>query len=413
MRKAVRQMVDGPSAGERVARYRYRRQMTQDELAEASGLSASAVKSIERGVRTGRLTTLNRLARALGVTTSDLLAPAPGAPVVSEPGTDPLLAVRRSLTPPLGPPGDSGPDEPSDAGDVGAWRDTLRYADRLYEQDRYDDVLAAVPTLLDEARALHAADPARELPLAQAYLYTAQILGEVHQLDLAQHALDKAMQVARRASDELLAAWVVGRQCWVLLRQHRISEAESLAAGTADLIEPRMSTSSTEALSTWGWLMLRASSAAVRDARADDAQEYLRMAGSAAARMNHQRPRRRWVPRVVAGFCTTTVSYKGVGNAVLLNHPAAALSLAQHIRPSRIPTTTNRNRHRLDVAAAQLAEHQHAEAVHTLLDVREEAPEWMRHHVDARDVVGRLVENRRRAFADEVGLLADHVGVPG
>jgi transcriptional regulator with XRE-family HTH domain len=410
-------MVDGESAGERVARYRYRRQMTQDELAEASGLSVSAVKSIERGVRTGRLTTLSRLARALGVTTSDLLAPAPGAPVISEPGPDALLEVRRSLTPPLEVVTAFADDqvldgEPAAHGDGGrAWAETLAYAERLYEQDRYDDVLAAVPTLLDEARALQQTDPAEELPLAQAYLYAAQILGQVRQPDLAQHALDKAMQIANRTSDELLGTWVVSRQCWLFVRQRRMSEAEGLAVRTADLIEPQMSTSSIEVLSSWGWLLLRASSAAVRDARADDAAEYLRKARSAAALIDPRKRPRCWMPRTTAGFCPATVDYMGVENAVLLGQPAAALSLAEGIRPSGVPGANSRNGHRLDVAAAQLAEHQHTEAVHTLLDVRQEAPAWMRHHAYARDVVGRLVENRRRAFADQVGLLADHVGI--
>jgi transcriptional regulator with XRE-family HTH domain len=418
MRKVVQQMVDGESAGEQVARYRYRRQMTQDELAEASGLSVSAVKSIERGVRTGRLSTLSRLARALGVTTSDLLAPAAGASVVSEPGPDALFEIRRSLTPPLDAATAFAEDQvlkagepPGDGTGASASAQTLAYAERLYEQDRYDDVLTAVPTLLDEARALQQTDPADELPLAQAYLYAAEILIQVRQLDLAQHAIDKAMQIANRTADELLAAWVVSRQCWALMRQQRTSEVEGLAVRTADLIEPQMSTSSTEVLSTWGWLMLRASSAAVRDARADDAEEYRRKAGSAAALIDPRRRPRRWMPPAVAGFCPATVEYKGVSNAVLLGQPAAALSLAEGIRPSGVPGANSRNGHRLDVAAAQLAEHQHTEAVHTLLDVRQEAPAWMRHHAYARDVVGRLVENRRRAFADQVGLLADHVGI--
>jgi transcriptional regulator with XRE-family HTH domain len=413
-------MVDSGSAGERVARYRYRRQMTQDELAEASGLSVSAVKSIERGVRTGRLSTLNRLARALGVTTSDLLAPARGVPVVGEPGPDALFAVRRSLTPPLDAATAFAEDQVPKAGgppgrgtDASAWAQTLAYAERLYEQDRYDDVLAAVPTLLDEAHELHAADPADELPLAQAYLYAAEILIQVRRLDLAQHALDKAMQIAQRTSDELLATWVVRSQCWVLLRQDRKPEVEALAVQTADLIEPQMSTSSPEVLSTWGWLMLRAALAAGRDARADDAEQYLRKARSAAALIDPRSSRQRWMPRSVAGFCTTTVAHKEVENAVLLDQSALALRLAEQVRPSRTPGAHSRNRYRLDVAAAQLAEHQHAEAVHTLLDVREIAPAWMRRQVYARDVVGRLVENRRRAFADQVGLLADHVGVPG
>jgi transcriptional regulator with XRE-family HTH domain len=144
-------MVDEISAGERVARYRAR--MTQDKLAEASGLSAWAVRSIERGARPGRLSTLNRLARALGVTTSDLLAPAPGAPAI-RPRPDALLEIRRSLTPPV----EAAPAFAHDATlEAGESSDTGGGA------QAWADVLAAVPTLLDEARALHETDPAQEL----------------------------------------------------------------------------------------------------------------------------------------------------------------------------------------------------------------------------------------------------------
>jgi transcriptional regulator with XRE-family HTH domain len=48
--------------------------MTQQALAHASGIHASEISRIERGAREPRLSTLVRLARALRVTPSDLLA---------------------------------------------------------------------------------------------------------------------------------------------------------------------------------------------------------------------------------------------------------------------------------------------------------------------------------------------------
>lgn len=53
---------------------RRRRGMTQQALAHASGIHASEISRIERGAREPRLSTLVRLARALRVTPSDLLA---------------------------------------------------------------------------------------------------------------------------------------------------------------------------------------------------------------------------------------------------------------------------------------------------------------------------------------------------
>lgn len=50
------------------------RDLTQRQLAEAAGVHANVVGTIERGGASPRLETLARLARALDLTTSQLLA---------------------------------------------------------------------------------------------------------------------------------------------------------------------------------------------------------------------------------------------------------------------------------------------------------------------------------------------------
>lgn len=395
---------DTPNTGEAVARRRYRLGLTQEQLAEAAGLSTNAVKSIERGARQGRMDTLAKLARALGCSTTDLLVPAAGAPVVQEADADALLGIRRALTPPLG----LDPPERADA-PAGAWRDTLNYAERLYAEDRYDAVLEAVPVLLEEAADLHRAGDA--LPAVQAHLYAANALTQIRQLDLANHALDKAMRYAGELSDELAAAWAVGIQCWTLLLQRRFREVEQLAVQTADRIEPRMSDPASARLATWGWLMMRASAAAVRDARTDDAEAYMRQARSAATRLTDEHADG-WAPPPVRRFCETTVGYKMVENAVLIGDHGKGLEIATQVPPSKIPTVNNRNRHRLDLAAAHLGEHQQTEAIEDLLELRSAAPKWLAHQGYARNLVGQLADGRRRAYAEQIGVLADHVGLP-
>ncbi|MFD7161237.1 helix-turn-helix domain-containing protein [Kribbella sp. NPDC059898] len=397
---------DVAQVGETLSRRRRDAGLTQEELAERSQVSVSAIRAIERGARGGRIRTLQRLARALGVRTSDLMAPARGAAVQGEQPPDALLPIRRALYPPLGL--DLTTDQPASPD---SWDSTLRYAERLYAEDKYDDVLGAVPVLLEEAQAIRTADPTNTLPAAQAYLYAAQVLTQVRQLDLANHALGKAMEIAHASSDELLAAWTVTIQCWTLLLQRRFPEVEQLAIETAGGIEPRMSETSPLKVATWGWLMVRASAAAVRDARVDDAEEYMRMARTAATGLNDASRSERWMPPPVAGFCAATVGFKEVENAVLLGDHGKALELADRILPSTIPTANNRHRHQLDIAASQLALHKPSDAIEQLLDVREQAPEWIRHQGYARGLIADLVEARRRAYADEVGLLADHIGI--
>jgi putative transcriptional regulator len=62
-----------------LARRRQELGLTQRELGEAAGLSQQAVSYIERGASVPRVTTMVRLARALG-TTIEALFPMEGAP---------------------------------------------------------------------------------------------------------------------------------------------------------------------------------------------------------------------------------------------------------------------------------------------------------------------------------------------
>jgi len=60
--------------GRQLRRYREAAGLSQEHLAHEAGLSWSTVSQVERGERAVRLTTLLRLARALGVTGSELIA---------------------------------------------------------------------------------------------------------------------------------------------------------------------------------------------------------------------------------------------------------------------------------------------------------------------------------------------------
>lgn len=58
--------------GKKVAKLRQEKGYTQEKLAEKSGLSTRTIASIEQGRRFGKLTTLNKLAKGLHVSTDEL-----------------------------------------------------------------------------------------------------------------------------------------------------------------------------------------------------------------------------------------------------------------------------------------------------------------------------------------------------
>ena len=89
------------SPGDRAREARKRRGMTQRELADAAGLSLSAVKKIEQGTLGQlRLETAHRLAAALGVTTlaiaDPMQEPEPSPGGIWTPTRDALLSPAAS-----------------------------------------------------------------------------------------------------------------------------------------------------------------------------------------------------------------------------------------------------------------------------------------------------------------------------
>ncbi|MCA9697565.1 MAG: helix-turn-helix transcriptional regulator [Myxococcales bacterium] len=58
----------------RVRELRDRRGMTQEQLAEASGLSADTIRRLEKALFNPSLETMNKLAKGLGITVFDLMA---------------------------------------------------------------------------------------------------------------------------------------------------------------------------------------------------------------------------------------------------------------------------------------------------------------------------------------------------
>jgi transcriptional regulator with XRE-family HTH domain len=61
--------------GKQLRRIRQAQGLSQDQLAERTGLHATAIGRIERGAREPRVTTVLRLARGLGVRAGTLIDP--------------------------------------------------------------------------------------------------------------------------------------------------------------------------------------------------------------------------------------------------------------------------------------------------------------------------------------------------
>ncbi|WFE26735.1 helix-turn-helix transcriptional regulator [Solwaraspora sp. WMMD791] len=399
--------------GENLARKRRRAGLTQEGLAERSGVSISVIRKLERGDRdSASLPTLRSLATALGVTTVELFRPTPTQLQPPIDDRSDLYLIRRALQPARTADGDLitlADDVQPGADDVA---DSVREISGLFRDSDYAGAVAALPTAISHARAAvaEADEPSRPGvwgQLAQVYQTAALVLIQLRKDDLAYHALGLAMDAGRRAGDDVLTASVVCSEGWLLTRQARFDEAERAALVTAEAIEPRMSRSPASQVAVWGWLNLGAAAAATRNNRMDVAADSLRRAhASAHVAAGHVPPRvAHWTT-----FAPAVVAMREVELAMVVGDAGRAAEVARTVPPGARPAVTYQ-RFRLDVAAAALDRRRRDEALAVLLRLRESAPEWLRYQRYAQRLVERLLHARSRAVQPELRALADFLNI--
>ena len=412
--------MDQSTIGDNVARLRRAMPMTQEALAEAADLSVETIRKLEQNKNTSaRMSTLHKLARALRVPTSRLLGNAARAAAEGSPDVDGvgLIELRKALTPARGLRGArlAGPElEPPTLDDV---RASVRSLDRAYHQDDYATTLAGLPLLIAEARTAVAESAGDDLTaalelMAQTYQLAGTALIQLRAFDLAHRALSDALDAAQASGNDLVGGSAITTMCWLLLRQGRFGETEQLAVQTADALEPSFAKAAPAELTVWGWLLLRAAAAAVRDNRDDDADAMLNGAAAAAVRIGDRVPASQLSPgpATIGHFDRTTVEWKRVESELIAGHPDRALALSRAVPDSGRPTSNNRNRHRLDVAAAHVQVGAYDEAQAVLMDLKDSAPSWLRHQRFARDIVGSIAAERKRAMSRDLAALASLVG---
>ncbi|KNB53088.1 helix-turn-helix domain-containing protein [Streptomyces caatingaensis] len=378
------------SAGERIKMARKLRGLTQTELAEASGVSVSVLRRLERGEQEGaRMETWRKFATALRMPTMDLVG---SRSEEDEEPTEPWESVKRMLNTPS-----ALLDAPDDPPTVEGVSEALDALTPLVEADRYQDIAAVLPALLRDADLLGSAG--RELRV-RALQRVGWLLIHTRQFKAAEDALTRSLD---EVSDRLQAAVTIDYMCWLLLRQGQLAKARELATQWADDAEPvRMTRATPAELSLWGLMLVRLSGAAVRDNRVGEAEDAMKYARAAAEALGHEW---RFPPQLSnSTFGPLTVLMKTAENAGLAGHHSAVLHLGDKIAKRRKAqsarykvelTSSDWNRHRLDVANAHAQSNDYSRCVEELLKINERAPEWLPNQHYARDIIERVIEDRR------------------
>ncbi|GAA2004370.1 hypothetical protein GCM10009799_34490 [Nocardiopsis rhodophaea] len=408
-------MNDGGAIGDRLRGIRRSRGLTQERLAELAGLSPGVVKKIERGGN-ARLETYHALARAMKVKTSALFdSTGPRRNTNADADKLDLLALRQAISPPVTITGRLGLDTVDEEPDLDRLRTSAESVAVAYHRDKYPAMGELLPELV---RSTHAAvdhfatgtERTTALTVRSEVLQMAgRYLTQVRAYDLAHMALRDAVRDAVTVGDRLNAASAIIGQAWILLRQGRLDEAEQLASETADEVEPRISRASREELAAWGWLLLRASAAAARNNRPDEARELVRLAQTAGSAVGAE------VTDHLRGWGTfgpLTVRLKAIENQMIADRPTKVLAMADCL-PDGVgrSTSDNWNRHRLDVARAHAMLRHGDEATRVLVDLRSAAPEWLKHQRQAAVTFRDVLKTRKRTLTRDQRELAGFLAV--
>jgi transcriptional regulator with XRE-family HTH domain len=400
----------GHTLGDRLRYVRKRRDLTQRQLAEKAGVSIDVVTRLEQGQRsTARLTTLARLARALDVDVSALLAPVSVLNRPADNGRGGLLELRRALTsgelPGLDDHADG--DEPPSVVDLEAAADHMW---TLYQDGRYAEVGRLLPDVLVSLRhaiAETSGDEQRRAAFTVSHLYhvasgVATMLGKD---DLAYVATECALDAGKRAGDEVLVASAYNLMAWIFRRQGRYEDCEQLAVKAAESIEPSYMNSEKRQLSVFGSLLANAAGAAARDETKERSEELLSASRAAAAALGED-VNYRWTV-----FGPARVASIAVENRVYLGEYGTAIRASRAVADGVLPPTW-RARYLLDVAHAQCEKRRDDDALRTLLEIRRITPEWLRYHSLSKSLADDLLR-RERARNTELREFATYVGLAG
>ncbi|MFI6634276.1 helix-turn-helix domain-containing protein [Nonomuraea fuscirosea] len=395
--------------GDQVRHQRVLRGMTQEDLAEASGISISVVRKIEQG-GTARMETYHALARALNVVTMTFVRSGAPEPVLDSTSELVLAPMRAAIAPAIDLSGHRlfGSADSEDLS-ISRLANAIGNLGAQYHSNRYDEVAEFLPPLILSARyhADNVSDAERERAVrlrSDALNLAARYLIQVRAHDLALTAVQEAQRDALAIGDMSLAAAAVTVQAWAMMRQGRFSEVTRLCAAAADAVEPRMSTATVAELDAWGWLLARASAASARDNQPDRADEFVGLAILAGTRMGHEHSR----PSGGSSFGPLTAALMRPENAMIAGDPGRAVELYQQL-PRDVGRTDSStwNRALLDCARAHLRIGDVTRATEIMTRLRLRAPAWLRYQQLGKDTTREIVTggSKRKLTSDQRALV--------
>jgi transcriptional regulator with XRE-family HTH domain len=387
-------MTTNLTIGERVAWYRRRRGISQEVLAGLVGRTVDWLSKAENNrIELDRLSVIKSLADALDVTLGDLLAEPSLLEWTPDSGRQTVPALRtalmnyRQLTPLLGMPTEG---EPSPLADL---RSSVAEVWDAYQESRYGFATRRLPLLLADAMIAAQSYEGRDREqayelMAMTYQGSAMVLTKLGEVDLAWIAADRGLAAAQQSGNGVVIGSLFRSVTHCLLSNGRFDSAVQLVTDAAGYLQPGLGDADAAFLSIYGTLFLTGAMAAARSEDRATTRTFLAEADQAAQRLgadgNHM-----WT-----AFGPTNVAIHRVATAAELGDMQVAMDLGPGVDTSGLPTE-RRTRHNLEMARAFSARNRVDEALEFILQAEAWAPEQVRSHYLARELVLGWVRNQR------------------
>jgi transcriptional regulator with XRE-family HTH domain len=393
--------------GQRIARARRRRGLSQAVVAGLVGRSESWLSQVERGKRgVDSHAVLTRLAEVLRTDISELTGPA-GSEGENQ-MYEPAAAVERAML-----------DYSETAASIGGTpgrevsaehlRGMARTALAAYQAARYDEAGRLLPALVREAetaaRAPGGTSPDSCEARAVAYDVTAALLHRVGIPSLAWTAADRAMGAAVQSGKPVRIATAAWRLSYVIGGRRRPEQALAVAVTAAEALQGA-TVPGPEHPEMLGALHLAAASAAAAAFDRATTDGMLARARDIAGQTGN-------VNRLGTAFGPANTMMHAMATALALGDARSAVEAGEALDPDALPDgcTGRRTQLRLDLARAYSMRKQDAAAVNMLLAAEQLSPDLVRYDERTRDVLGVLLRREHRPSTPELRPLARRAGV--
>ncbi|MFI1738304.1 helix-turn-helix domain-containing protein [Streptomyces sioyaensis] len=389
--------------GARIARYRKQRGLLQQGLALRANISKSLLSKVECGQKPASPAFVAACARALNVSTSDLL----GQPYADE--------LRRDRMDELIQPIREGMENWDIALDwetapraVPLIRADVQRALVQRRQAEYTDMVRDLPGLIDESvQAVHSASGEEQRQayecLAGAFRCVFTVAWKFGYIDLATVALDRLAWTAPRADEPGLAAMYAFLRAQTSLSSGRYDVGMRVIDGALRDLEGQGARRPAGIEAMRGMLHLRAAVIAGRAKDRDHADARL-----AEARVLAQETGE--LPDFGVTWGPTNVGVHAVAIASELDEFGRAVELAEEVRIPRGWTRSRAGHHWMDLARAHTWASHPAQALDCLQRARRAAPQQTRYHPTVRETVLAL-KRRERRRSGELAQYAEWVGI--